>query len=251
MIDTKSLTIKEAREKLKAGEFTARELTQACLDVIKEKDGDLLSGKEGVNAFIEIYDDALDQADRADKEIKLGVDKPLLGIPVALKDNILRKGQVATAASNILKGYVATYDSTVVKKLREAGAVFVGRTNMDDSAMGSSTENSTYGPTKNPFDTTRVPGGSSGGSAAAVASGMVLAAFGSDTGGSIRQPAAFCGIVGMKPTYGRVSRSGLIALGSSFDQIGPLAKTAEDAELLYEVIKGEDVMDSTTINDNT
>jgi len=249
MINIQELNIKTAREKLRAGEFTARELTQACLDVIKEKDGDILTGKEGLHAFIEVYDDVLSQADEADKQIKAGVDKPLLGIPVALKDNILRKGYLATAASNILKGHVATYDSFVVKKLYEAGAILIGRTNMDDSAMGSSTENSTYGPTKNPYDVSRVPGGSSGGSAVAVAAGMALASFGSDTGGSIRQPAAFCGIVGMKPTYGRVSRSGLIALGSSFDQIGPLTKTAEDAEILYEVIKGQDIMDSTTLRE--
>ena len=241
MINISELTIKSAREKLKAGEFTARELTQTCLDKIKKRD-------EDIHAFLEVFDDVLAQADEADKKIKEGEDFPLLGVPVAIKDNILMKGKTASAGSKILKNYVATYDSTAVKKLKEAGAVIVGRTNMDEFAMGSSTENSAFGPTRNPYDTTRVPGGSSGGSAAAVAAGMILGAYGSDTGGSIRQPAAFCGIVGMKPTYGRVSRSGLIALGSSLDQIGPLAKTVADAEILYDVVKGEDSLDSTTIS---
>ncbi|MFH1473087.1 MAG: Asp-tRNA(Asn)/Glu-tRNA(Gln) amidotransferase subunit GatA [bacterium] len=242
MIDTKTLTITEARKKLKAGEFTARELVEACLAMVKERDGEL-------HAFLEVYDDVLSQADEADKKIKAGEDAPLLGIPLAIKDNILMKGKISSASSKILENYIATYDSTVVKKLREAGAVIIGRTNCDEFAMGSSTENSAYGPSKNPYDLTRVPGGSSGGSAVAVATGMVLGAYGSDTGGSIRQPASFCGIVGMKPTYGRVSRSGLIALGSSLDQIGPFAKTIADTELLYEIVKGQDLMDSTTIGD--
>lgn len=244
MIDTKTLTIKEAREKLKAGEFTARELTEACLDVIKEKDGEL-------HAFLEVFEDALSQAEEADKKIKSGEDLLLLGIPLAIKDNILMKGKVVSAASKILENYVATYDSTAVRKLREAGAVIVGRTNMDEFAMGASTENSAFGQTKNPHDPTRVPGGSSGGSAVAVAAGMVLGSLGSDTAGSIRQPAAFTGVVGFKPEYGKVSRSGLIALGSSLDQIGPLTKSVEDAEIIYDVIKGLDSMDSTTMGDET
>lgn len=241
MIDLQSLTIAKAREALKKGDFTSREITEASLNAIKEKDGE-------IHAFLEVFADmALGMADEADKKIKQGVDLPLLGIPVALKDNILVKGQKAGAGSKILENYIATYDATVVQKLYEAGAVIIGRTNCDEFAMGSSTENSAYGPTRNPLDTSRVPGGSSGGSAAAVAAGMVLGAYGSDTGGSIRQPAAFTGIVGMKPTYGRVSRSGLIAMASSLDQIGPFAKTVEDAEILYKAVAGQDPLDSTTV----
>ncbi|HRH25581.1 MAG TPA: Asp-tRNA(Asn)/Glu-tRNA(Gln) amidotransferase subunit GatA, partial [Parcubacteria group bacterium] len=238
------LTVVSAREALKKKEFSAVDLTKRSLEVIKEKDGEL-------HAFLEVFDDVLDQAEVADKKIGEGIDLPLLGIPVAIKDNILFKGHIASAGSKILENYRATYDSTLIKKLKEAGAIIIGRTNCDEFAMGSSTENSAYGITKNPVDTTRVPGGSSGGSAVVVAAGMVLASFGSDTGGSIRQPAAFTGIVGMKPTYGRVSRSGLIAMASSLDQIGPFTKTVGDAELLYEISKGRDDMDSTTISDDT
>lgn len=244
MIDLKSLSIKSAREALKRGEFSSRELCESCLSAIKEKDGK-------INSFLEVFDDALAQADEADKKIKEGVDLPLLGIPIAIKDNMLMDGKRATAGSKILEGFVSPYDSTAVKKLKEAGAVIVGRTNMDEFAMGSSTENSAYGPTRNPLDLERVPGGSSGGSAAALAGDMVLGSLGSDTGGSIRQPAALCGVVGLKTTYGRVSRNGLIALASSLDQIGPFAKTVEDAEIIYNVIKGADSLDSTTISDET
>lgn len=244
MLDLRKLTVVSAREALKKKEFSAVDLTKRSLEVIKEKDGEL-------HAFLEVFDDVLDQAEVADKKIGEGIDLPLLGIPVAIKDNILFKGHIASAGSKILENYRATYDSTLIKKLKEAGAIIIGRTNCDEFAMGSSTENSAYGITKNPVDTTRVPGGSSGGSAVVVAAGMVLASFGSDTGGSIRQPAAFTGIVGMKPTYGRVSRSGLIAMASSLDQIGPFTKTVGDAELLYEISKGRDDMDSTTISDDT
>ncbi|OHA92181.1 MAG: glutaminyl-tRNA synthase (glutamine-hydrolyzing) subunit A [Candidatus Zambryskibacteria bacterium RIFCSPLOWO2_02_FULL_51_21] len=196
--------------------------------------------KDDLNAFLEIFEDA-----------KSYGEGPLSGKTIAIKDNMLFEGHKATAGSKILEGFVAPYDATVVKKLKEAGAIIVGRTNMDEFAMGSSTESSAYGVTKNPHDPERTPGGSSGGSAAAVAAGLVWGSLGSDTGGSIRQPAALCGIVGLKPTYGRVSRHGLIALGSSLDQIGPFAKTVSDAELIYNVIKGQDPMDSTTISEDT
>ncbi|MEX0919327.1 MAG: Asp-tRNA(Asn)/Glu-tRNA(Gln) amidotransferase subunit GatA [Parcubacteria group bacterium] len=244
MIDLKILTIGKAREALKKGEFTARELTQASIDAIGTRDGEL-------NAFLEVFTNVLEQADEADKKIKSGLDLPLLGIPLALKDNMLVEGETASSGSKILENFHASTDSSVVKKLKEAGAIIIGRTNMDEFAMGSSTENSAYGVTKNPYDSARVAGGSSGGSASAVGGDLVLGSFGSDTGGSIRQPASFCGVVGLKPTYGRVSRSGLIALGSSLDQIGPFTKSVEDAELLYDVVRGLDSLDSTTISDET
>lgn len=244
MIDLQNLTIKSAREALKNGEFTSLELTEACIEKIKKEDVE-------IHSFLEVFDNALELAKEADKKIKDGVDLPLLGIPIALKDNILIKGKSATAGSQILKGFISPYDSTVTKKLYEAGAVIIGRTNMDEFAMGSSTENSSYGPSKNPHDTSRVSGGSSGGSAAAVAANFVLGSYGSETGGSIRQPASLCGLVGVKPTYGSVSRNGLIALASSLDQIGPFAKTVTDAEILYNTTKGYDPMDSTSIKEGT
>ncbi len=244
MIDLKNLTIKKARQALDAKEFSAVELAQAYLDEINSKNKEL-------NVYLEVFDDVLEQAKSADERIAKGESSPLLGIPLAIKDNILICGKTFSSASIILQNYVASYDATVIVKLKKQGAIFLGRTNMDDSAMGGSTENSAYGVTKNPHDTSRVAGGSSGGSIVAVASDMALGALGSDTGGSVREPAAFCGIVGMKPTYGRVSRYGLMALGSSLDCIGPAAKNVEDTEIILNAISGSDILDSTTITDTT
>jgi aspartyl-tRNA(Asn)/glutamyl-tRNA(Gln) amidotransferase subunit A len=243
-IDLRSLTIESAHASLKKGDFTAVDLTKAYLDEISKKN------KE-VNAYLEIYNDVLEQAKAADEKFKKGTTTKLTGIPFAIKDNILIQGKIASSASKILENYHATYDATVIKKLKEAGAVFIGRANMDEFAMGGSTENSAFGVTKNPLDTTRVAGGSSGGSAAAVAMDGALAALGSDTGGSIRQPASFCGLVGLKPTYGAVSRYGVMAMGSSLDQIGPFGKTVTDAETIFNVIKGQDKNDGTTISEKT
>lgn len=237
MINLQNVTIKKAKEMLKNREITAVDLVSSHLEKIKEKNKD-------INAYLEVFDDTLDEAKKIDEEKNYS--KPLSGIPIAIKDNILIKDKICSAGSKMLENYSAAYDATVIKKLREAGAIFLGRTNMDEFAMGASTENSAFGPTKNPFDLERVAGGSSGGSAAAVAADMALAALGSDTGGSIRQPAGFCGIVGLNPTYGAVSRSGLIAMASSFDQIGPMAKNVEDAEIIFDVIKGRDNLDSTS-----
>lgn len=240
MSDLTSLTLREARERLDTGAITSRELTAAYLARIKERDG-------SVHAYLEVFDDALAQADAADARLASGERRSLLGIPMALKDNILVRGKIASAASRILENHRAAYDATVTRLLKEEGAVFLGRTNMDEFAMGSSTENSAFGPTKNPHDESRVPGGSSGGSAAAVAMGGALVALGSETGGSIRQPASFSGVVGLKTTYGAVSRFGLIALGSSLDQIGPLGKTVDDAKMVFEAISRHDPMDSTSV----
>ena len=239
------MTITEAARALRLpacrqARLTVRELWDACANTAKEKNPEL-------NAYLEIFDADEIAIISAQERIDAGDESLLCGIPLAVKDNILIEGKIASAASKMLENYRATYDATVIAKLKAAGALFIGRTNMDEFAMGSSTEHSAFGMTKNPHDTSRVPGGSSGGSAAAVAGDTVIAALGSDTGGSIRQPAALTGLVGLKPTYGAVSRSGLIAMGSSLDQIGPLTKTVEDARIVYETIKGSDPMDSTTI----
>ena len=242
--DFENMTLEQMRQGLDSGGFSSVELTKHFLKVSKEKNG-------GLNAYLEIYDDALAAAEEADKRIQKGDIAPLTGIPIALKDNILVTGKKASAGSKILEEYVSSYDAFVTKKLKEAGTPILGRTNLDEFAMGSSTENSAYGVVKNPHDKDRVAGGSSGGSAAVVASGGAPASLGSDTGGSIREPASFCGIVGLKPTYGSVSRSGLIALGSSLDVIGPFGKTVKDCEIVFDAIKGADVKDSTTIEKAT
>ena len=236
------LTIAGAKKLLHKGEVSARELVAIYQEEIKSKNKNL-------NAYLETFQDAFGEAEKIDEHLARGEEpKALEGIPIAAKDNILIKGKTCSAGSKMLENYRASYDAYVVKKLKEAGAIILGRTNMDEFAMGSSTENSAFGPTRNPYDHSRVPGGSSGGSAAAVASNMALVALGSDTGGSIRQPAGFCGVVGLKPTYGAVSRSGLIAMASSLDQIGPITKTVDDAELIFNVIKGKDLKDSTSTN---
>ncbi len=238
------LTISELVAKLAKREVSSRVATQACLDQIQRVDG-------RIRAFIS-YDaaNALAQADAADQAIAGGAthaERPLLGVPVAIKDVIAVKGQPLNCASKILGNFVSPYDATVIEKLKAAGAVVFGRLNMDEYAMGSSTENSAFQVTRNPWDTTRVPGGSSGGSAAAVAADECIAALGSDTGGSIRQPAALCGCVGMKPSYGRVSRYGLVAYASSLDQIGCFGKEVGDAATVLEVLSGVDPRDSTSV----
>jgi aspartyl-tRNA(Asn)/glutamyl-tRNA(Gln) amidotransferase subunit A len=238
------LTIAELSSKLNSGTVRSREAAQACLDQIERVDGRL-------NAFIS-HDpaDLLAQADAADRfrqEQRGNQGRPLLGIPIAVKDVIAVRGHPLNCGSKILGSYVSPYDATVIEKLRSAGALLFGRLNMDEFAMGSSTENSAFGVSRNPWDLDRTPGGSSGGSAVAVAADECLAGLGSDTGGSVRQPAAFCGCVGLKPSYGRVSRYGLVAYASSLDQIGPLTKSVRDAALMLEVISGADSKDSTCV----
>lgn len=236
----KNLTIKEARRLLDSKQLSVVDLAKYYLKNIEGKNKDL-------NIYLEVFDDVLEQAEAAQKIIDKGESKPLTGIPLAIKDNILIKNRKVSAASKILENYTAIYDATVIQKLKTEGAVFLGRANMDEFAMGGSTENSAFGVTRNPHDKERVSGGSSGGSAAAVAADLALGALGSDTGGSVREPASFCGVVGLKPTYGSVSRYGLIAMGSSLDVIGPIAKTVTDSEIIFNAIKGKDKMDSTSI----
>jgi aspartyl-tRNA(Asn)/glutamyl-tRNA(Gln) amidotransferase subunit A len=240
-MDISSLTIKKARELLDKKEISAKEIAESCIKNIEIKNKEL-------NIFLEVYEDVLKQATEAQKIIDKGEAKDLTGIPLAIKDNILIKGRRASAASKILENYKATYTSTSAQKLIDQNAVFLGRVNMDEFAMGGSTENSAFGVTKNPHDSSRVAGGSSGGSAAAVAANLALGALGSDTGGSVREPASFCGVVGLKPTYGSVSRHGLMAMGSSLDIIGPITKTVSDAEIIFNAIKGKDKYDSTSID---
>ncbi|MFO7965767.1 MAG: Asp-tRNA(Asn)/Glu-tRNA(Gln) amidotransferase subunit GatA [Desulfobacterales bacterium] len=235
------LTITDAHHLLLSGAISSTELTRAILDRIQDLD-------DMIGAYITVTPEtALAQARQADERIARKDMSPLTGIPLAVKDLICTKDIRTTCASRMLERFIPPYDATVVEKLNAAGAVMVGKANMDEFAMGSSTEFSAFKPTKNPWDTRRIPGGSSGGSAAAVAAGLCLGALGSDTGGSIRQPAAHCGIVGLKPTYGRVSRYGLVAFASSLDQIGPLTKTVLDAALLMNTISGHDSKDATSV----
>ncbi len=236
--------ILELSSMLKKKEISSVELTKTFLDRISKTNGQL-------NSFLKVDEQkAISEAAVADKNLN-NASHPLMGIPVAIKDNILTKDIRSSGGSKMLENFVPTFDATVVAKLKNAGAVIIGKTNCDEFAMGSSNENSAYGPCKNPWDITRVPGGSSGGSAAAVAARQAPVSLGSDTGGSIRQPAALCGIVGMKPTYGRVSRFGVMAFASSLDQVGPFGKTVEDTSILFDTISGFDDRDSTSVNQET
>ena len=236
------LTCAGTARRVASGDLSAAELIEATLDAITEQD-------ENLGAFLAVYGkQARQRAQQIDSDADLRR-QPLAGVPIAVKDNLCVSGCQTTAGSRILEPFSPPYTATVIERLESAGAVLIGKTNLDEFAMGSSTENSAFRRTTNPWDISRVPGGSSGGSAAAVASGVVAGALGSDTGGSIRQPAAFCGVVGLKPTYGRVSRYGLIAFASSLDQIGPLTRTVEDAALILSVVAGDDSKDSTTLPD--
>ncbi|MFA6307876.1 MAG: Asp-tRNA(Asn)/Glu-tRNA(Gln) amidotransferase subunit GatA [Patescibacteria group bacterium] len=236
-IDLKQLNIDVIQEAFRSSKFTSEELTTAYLANIK---------KDDTNAFISVNKNALLEARAADKKIKAGQAGPLTGVPIAIKDIILVEGQLATGGSKILENYQASYTATAVARLKEAGMVILGKTNCDEFAMGSSNENSYFGPVRNPYDKSRVSGGSSGGSAAAVAANLAPLALGTDTGGSIRQPASFCGIVGLKPSYGRVSRYGSIAMTSSLDQIGPMTNTVKDAAYLLTQMAGFDKYDATS-----
>ena len=240
MSNLTDLTLSEMRAGLDAGKFSSRELVQAALDQIAKLDSSL-------HAFLHLdAESALKQADEVDKNHQ--PDKPLSGIPIAIKDVLMIEGLPCTCGSKILEGFIAPYTATSVKRLKEAGAIIIGKTNMDEFAMGSSTENSAYGVTHNPWDVARVPGGSSGGSAAAVAAHDVPVALGTDTGGSIRQPASFCGVTGLKTTYGRISRYGLVAFGSSLDTVGAFGRTAEDVATIFSIMAGYDENDATSVN---
>jgi len=242
-MDIQNLRIKDIHALYEQKELSSKELVSMYLDRIESENPSL-------NAMLSVSKDALEEAEGIDEAIAAGDEMgPLTGIPVVLKDNILVKGWEATAGSRILEGHIASYSATVVERLRSAGAILVGRANMDDAAMGSSGETSHFGATKNPWDTSKIPGGSSSGPASAVAAGFSPVALGSDTGGSVRLPAALCGVVGLKPTYGRVSRYGLIAMASSLDQIGPMARTVLDAARVLQAIEGKDAKDATSLGD--
>lgn len=244
-MDLSELTIIQIREKLKNKEVNAVDLTSSIIQKIEEDD----KREDKINAYLEIFkEDALEQAKKSQERIDKGEDLPLLGVPLCIKDNLCYKNHTMTAASKMLEGYKAPYTAPTVQRLIDNGAIILGRTNMDEFAMGGTTETSNYGITRNPRNRKYVPGGSSGGSASAVAANFSFGALGSDTGGSIRQPASFCGIVGVKPTYGRVPRLGCIAMASSLDQVGPLTKDVKDAALMTKIIAGFDAKESTTLN---
>lgn len=240
MIDLKNLDITKTHESLKRGDLTVSALVEEYLKNIREKNTE-------INAYLEVFNDIEMQVKNAEEKFKNGTATIFTGIPVAIKDNILFKGHIASAASKILENYTASYDSTVVSYLKDQGAIILGRTNMDEFAMGSSTETSAFGVTRNPIDTSRVPGGSSGGSAAALASDMALFTLGTETCGSVREPSAFCGLVGLKPTYGAVSRYGVIAMGNSLDQVSPFAKNVADIEIIFNMMSQYDKNDNTSI----
>ncbi|MEK7065246.1 MAG: amidase, partial [Patescibacteria group bacterium] len=235
------LTIQQAHDGLKKGDFTSVELTEACLKQIKKRNPE-------INAFISVFEEqALEEAKKADETIKKKKQKALTGIPFCVKDAINTLDRRSTGSAKILDNYVSPYEATVIRKIREQGAVLVGKNNCDAFGHGASNENSMYGPVKNPHDLTKVAGGSSGGTAAAVADDMCIFGIGEDTGGSIRQPASFCGIVGLRPSYGRNSRYGIMPMASSLDTVGPMTKTVEDCAIVQSVIAGRDVLDATTV----
>lgn len=243
-MDLHALSISKLHDGYRSKDFTVADVVAAYKKNIDEQN-------DNINAFVEVFEDLYDeQIKKAQDMIDAGDIKPLTGVPIAIKDNILVQGKVSTGGSKILAGHTAAYDSDVARNLKDQGAIILGRTNMDEFAMGSSNETSIYGVVKNPLDESRVPGGSSGGSAAAVAMNAALVSLGSDTGGSIRQPAAFCGLVGLKPTYGSISRYGLMALASSLDIIGPFGKTVEDTETVFKALARHDEMDSTCISES-